>query len=144
MVPVHVKGATDEVLTVPNHPKDSSIGTKQVQTSNTILIEREDADALVEGQNATFINWGNLKIEKLRKEKSHVVEVEATLNLDDKDFKNTLKLTWLAQDKIVPPVDKPKLSSIPCYAVYFEHIISKPVLAKDEDFKDFVAKNTRV
>ncbi|XP_014217472.1 bifunctional glutamate/proline--tRNA ligase [Copidosoma floridanum] len=138
-VPVHVKGAVEGFLTVPNHPKDPSIGTKQVRVSPNILIEEEDAQALKQGQNATFINWGNLMIENIEKNANgKIIKVDASLNLDNKDFKNTLKLTWIAADK-----SETSKSAIPCYAVYFDHIITKPVLAKDDDFKDFVAKDTR-
>lgn len=106
-----------------------------MRIGRNLVIEKEDAELLVEGQNATFINWGNLLIQKIKKENGNVIEIEAKLNLDNKDFKSTLKLTWLC-------VDKDNL--IPSYAVYFEHIISKPVLGKEDDFKDFVAKDTRV
>lgn len=95
-----------------------------------------------EGQNATFINWGNLLIEKIVKENGKIVEVNASLNLDNKDYKNTLKLTWLCADK--PDTTNNSSNTIPCYTVYFDHIITKPVLGKDDDFKDFVAKDTRV
>lgn len=66
-----------------------------------------------------------------------IKNVEATLNLDDKDFKKTLKLTWLAVES-----DKNKL--VPCIVNYYDHIISKPVLGKDEDFKDYIGHETKV
>jgi bifunctional glutamyl/prolyl-tRNA synthetase len=56
--------------------------------------------------------------------------------LEDKDYKKTPKLTWLAV------TDRAPLT--PCVCVNFDHIISKPVLAKDEDFKQFINQNTRV
>ena len=132
------------MITVQNHPKDPSIGTKKVRVSSNILIEKVDAEALVEGQNATFINWGNLLIRKVKKEKGHVVGVEASLNLENKDYKNTLKLTWLSAEENIDSKDYTDTKLVPCYAVFFDHIISKPVLGKDEDFKTYVAKNTRV
>lgn len=136
LIRVNVKDAPKgQFLTVANHPKDPAIGTKRVKVGPAILIEKEDAEALKEGQNATFINWGNLMIDKVKRADGKVVEVDASLNLENKDYKNTLKLTWLS-------ADDPE--SVPCYAVYFEHIITKPVLGKDDDFKDFVAKDTRV
>ena len=143
-VPVTVKGVTESYLTVANHPKDPAIGTKQVRVGPTILIEEEDAESLKEGQNATFINWGNLMIEKIRKENGKVIGVEASLNLDNKDYKNTLKLTWIAADSTEIINKTPNATAIPCYAVYFDHIITKPVLGKEDDFKNFVAKDTRV
>lgn len=138
-----VSGAKNECITVQNHPKDASIGTKQVRVGPNVLIEKVDAETLVEGQNATFINWGNLLIKKVKKENGVVVGVEAALNLENKDFKNTVKLTWIAQDS-AKSGSQSNSSLVPCYAVYFDHIISKPVLGKDEDFKNYIAKDTRV
>lgn len=135
---------TETYLTVANHPKDSNLGTKQVRIGPKIFIEKEDAEALKEGHNATFINWGNLMIEKIKRENGKVVQVDASPNLDNKDFKNTLKLTWICADAPELKSKSPKSSAIPCYAVYFEHIMTKSILAKDDDFKDFVAKDTRV
>lgn len=99
---------------------------------------------LVEGQNTTFINWGNILIEKIEKENGVVKKVTGKLNLENKDYKNTLKITWLAVPSDKTGNDVGETSLIPCYAVYFDHIINKPVLGKDDDFKNFVAKDTRV
>lgn len=151
MIPVEIMDGSDVILEtnthmldVQNHPKDPSEGTKKVRTSPKILIEKEDAERLSEGQNATFINWGNLMIVKINKHDGNVVDVRARLNLEDKNYKNTLKITWLAA-----PVDASHSCSklwnpIRCYAVYFDHIISAPILGKDDDFKNFVTENTRV
>ncbi|XP_054001719.1 bifunctional glutamate/proline--tRNA ligase [Hylaeus anthracinus] len=142
LVPVHIDNVKEDWLTVQNHPKDPSKGTKQVLTSSLLYIERDDADMLVENQNTTFINWGNILINKIEKENGVVKKILAQLNLENKDYKNTLKITWLA----IPSdetADVKKVNSVPCYAVYFDHIISKPVLGKDDDFKNFVAKVTR-
>lgn len=65
-----------------------------------------------------------------------ITSVEAEPNLDNKDYKKTLKLTWLAETA--------KAQFTPTWCVYFDHIISKPLLGKDEDFKQYVNKNTRV
>nr|XP_034191285.1 bifunctional glutamate/proline--tRNA ligase isoform X1 [Osmia lignaria] len=143
LVSVHINNVKEEWLTVQNHPKDPSRGNKQVLTSSHLYIERDDADVLVEGQNATFINWGNILIQKVEKENGVVKRIIAQLNLENKDYKNTLKITWLAVPSNKDDDDS-KTNLIPCYAVYFEHIIRKPVLGKDDDFKNFIAKDTRV
>ncbi|XP_076754438.1 glutamyl-prolyl-tRNA synthetase [Xylocopa sonorina] len=143
LVLVHIDGAKEEWLTVQNHPKDPSKGTKQVFVSSQVYIEKDDADMLIEGQNATFINWGNILIKKIEKENGVTKQITAQLNLENKDYKNTLKITWLSifSDK---SDNISKTNLIPCYAVYFNHIISKPVLGKDDDYKDFITKDTRV
>ncbi|XP_011063777.1 PREDICTED: bifunctional glutamate/proline--tRNA ligase [Acromyrmex echinatior] len=143
LIPVNVIDAKEEWLSVQNHPKDSYKGTKQVRVGSKILIEKEDAERLIEGQNATFINWGNIMIQKINKCDGNIVDVQARLNLEDKNYKNTLKLTWLAESLPTSDSNAEKSNPIKCYAVYFDHIMSVPVLGKDDDFKNFVAKNTR-
>lgn len=67
--------------------------------------------------------------------KDGIIEaVEAELNLENKDFKKTPKLTWLA--------DTEKAPFIPCICVYYDNIISKAVLGKDEDFKNYIGHQT--
>jgi hypothetical protein len=64
------------------------------------------------------------------------VSIDAEPNLENKDFKKTLKITWLA--------DTSKAATISCACVYFDHIISKANLGKDEDFKNYIDHETRV
>lgn len=104
--------------------------------SGRVFVEEDDAILFKEGENVTFINWGNLKIEKVNKKGDKVESVDASLNLDDKDFKKTLKITWLA--------DTEKSELTPIDAIYYDHIISKPVLNPDEDFKQYLGQNTKV
>ncbi|KAJ8944960.1 hypothetical protein NQ318_013108 [Aromia moschata] len=134
-VPISVKDVKEECLTVPKHPKNNDVGTKEVWVAPRILIDRVDAECLKEGENATFINWGNLMIKRINRENGKITSVEAEPNLDNKDYKKTLKLTWLAE------TDKAEFT--PAWCVYFDHIISKPLLGKDEDFKQYIGHQTR-
>ncbi|CAG9813214.1 unnamed protein product [Phaedon cochleariae] len=134
-VPVLVEGAKQECLTVPKHPKNAEIGTKEVWVGPKILIDLVDAECLKEGENTTFINWGNLLIKKINRQNGKIINVEAKTNLENKDYKKTLKLTWLADVESVP--------FTPAWCVYFDHIINKAVLGKDEDFKQYIGHETR-
>ncbi|XP_044729967.1 bifunctional glutamate/proline--tRNA ligase isoform X2 [Chrysoperla carnea] len=133
-VVVNVEGAKLEALSIPKHPKND-VGNKTVWVGPRILIDLADAEQLKEGENATFINWGNLKIKRINRQNGKVSSIDAVTNLDDKDYKKTLKLTWLC--------DTDKGPFTPSYCVHFDHIISKPLLGKDEDFKQYVGHNTR-
>ncbi|XP_034131369.1 bifunctional glutamate/proline--tRNA ligase isoform X2 [Drosophila guanche] len=134
---VNVAGAKLEHIQVPVHPKDEALGKKTVTLGPRVYIDYADAEALKEGENATFINWGNLLIKKVNKDGSGIItSVDAALNLDNKDFKKTLKLTWLA-------VESDPSAYPPTFCVYFDNIISKAVLGKDEDFKQFIGHKTR-
>lgn len=65
-----------------------------------------------------------------------IVSLDAKLNLENKDYKKTTKITWLAETARALP--------IPAVCVTYDHLITKPVLGKDEDFKQYVNKNSKV
>lgn len=64
------------------------------------------------------------------------MSLEARLNLDNKDFKKTTKITWLADTTSAP--------TMPAVCVSYQPLISKAVLGKDDDFKQYINKNTKV
>lgn len=142
MIPVNVVDAKEDWLSVQNHPKDPSKGTRRIRVGPKILIEEADVRTLREGDIVTFINWGNLKILKINKQDLKVINVEAQLNLEDKNYKNTSKITWLVEPGTDP--DMEKSNPINCYAVYFDNIINVPLVDKDKDFKNFINQKTRV
>lgn len=71
-----------------------------------------------------------------RDNEERVTSLEGSVESGNTDFKNTLKLTWLA--------DVPNVVLTPAVCVQFDHIISKGVLKPDEDFKDFVNYDSMV
>ena len=86
--------------------------------------------AMKAADTVTFVNWGNLKILSVAKDL-----VKAALDLDNKDYKKTLKVTWLAAPKEAP--------LIPVVATHFDHIISKPVLGKEENWEEHIAAQSK-
>ncbi|XP_006812505.1 bifunctional glutamate/proline--tRNA ligase-like [Saccoglossus kowalevskii] len=136
IVPVLVAGAKEEVKDVPKHPKNADIGDKKVYFSSKVFIEGADAATLSEEEIVTFINWGNIIIKTITKDDSgKVTSIGAKLNLENTDYKKTTKLTWLAENS--------EGVFTPTTVVNFDHIITKPILGKDEDFKQYIGKNTR-
>ncbi|XP_041332731.1 bifunctional glutamate/proline--tRNA ligase isoform X1 [Pyrgilauda ruficollis] len=136
VVPVNIPEAQEEMKEVAKHPKNADVGLKPVWYSSRVLIEGADAETLVEGEVVTFINWGNVIITKLNRNSSgKIVSINAKLNLDNKDFKKTTKITWLAETPHAP--------LIPSVCVNYEHLITKPVLGKDEDFKQYINRNSK-
>uniref|UniRef100_A0A8C3UGQ9 Bifunctional glutamate/proline--tRNA ligase n=1 Tax=Catharus ustulatus TaxID=91951 RepID=A0A8C3UGQ9_CATUS len=136
VVPVNIPEAQEEMKEVAKHPKNAEVGLKPVWYSSRVLIEGADAETLAEGEVVTFINWGNIIITKLSRNSSgKIVSIDAKLNLDNKDFKKTTKITWLAET--------PRAPLIPTVCVNYEHLITKPVLGKDEDFKQYINRNSK-
>ncbi|KAM6354739.1 bifunctional glutamate/proline--tRNA ligase isoform 3-T3 [Podargus strigoides] len=136
VVPVNIPEAQEEMKEVAKHPKNADVGLKPVWYGSRVLIEGADAETLTEGEVVTFINWGNIIITKLNRNSSgKIVSINAKLNLENKDFKKTTKITWLAET--------PRAPLIPAVCVNYEHLITKPVLGKDEDFKQYINRNSK-
>ncbi|KAM6942734.1 bifunctional glutamate/proline--tRNA ligase [Xenentodon cancila] len=136
-VPVSIPEATEEMKEVAKHPKNAEVGMKEVWYGPRVLVEGADAETFTEGEVVTFINWGNLIISKINKgADGKVVSMEARLNLDNKDFKKTTKITWLADTNSAP--------LLPTICVSYQPLISKAVIGKDDDFKDYINKNSKL
>merc|ERR1719201_1940561 len=66
-VPVVVAGATTNSQMAAKHPKNPDVGEKKVWTGPDLIIDGVDAEQLKIGENATFINWGNIMIKAVNK-----------------------------------------------------------------------------
>jgi len=141
LVPVDIVSTFDPTKEeVPLHPKNADVGTKGIWRTRRVLVEWVDTALMKEGDVVTFIQWGNMKIVSLQKNAQGVVEsVSAELDLDNKDYKKTLKVTWLPDDTLIPE-DAGKNVRLQC--AYYDHIISKPIVGKDEDWKDYINKDS--
>ncbi|XP_075875813.1 bifunctional glutamate/proline--tRNA ligase isoform X2 [Nelusetta ayraudi] len=136
-VPVSVSEVKEEMKEVAKHPKNTEVGMKQVWYGPRVLVEGADAETFSEGEMVTFINWGNLIITKINKgADGKVVSMEARLNLDNKDYKKTTKITWLAETNSAP--------LLPTVCVVYQPLISKAVITKEDDFKDYINKNSKL
>ncbi|CCE61676.1 hypothetical protein TPHA_0A06020 [Tetrapisispora phaffii CBS 4417] len=131
-IKIHLSGAdapeTPRVEMKPKHPKNPAVGEKRVIFSKDIVIDKDDADVIEEGEEITLMNWGNAIIDKKNADGS----IDATLHLEG-DFKKTKhKITWLAETEDVTKVD----------LVDFDHLITKDKLEEDESFENFLTPNT--
>lgn len=137
VVPVSVSEATEEMKEVVKHPKNADVGMKEVWYGPRVLVEGADAETFSEGEMVTFINWGNLIITKINKGAGgKVLSMDARLNLDNKDYKKTTKITWLADTNAAP--------LLPTVCINYQPLISKAVITKDDDFKDYINKNSKL
>uniref|UniRef100_A0A673BL06 Bifunctional glutamate/proline--tRNA ligase n=1 Tax=Sphaeramia orbicularis TaxID=375764 RepID=A0A673BL06_9TELE len=137
VVPVSIPEAAEEMKEVAKHPKNMEVGMKEVWYGPQVMIEGADAETLSEGEVVTFINWGNIIITKINKgADGKVVSMEGRLNLDNKDYKKTTKITWLAETNTAP--------LLPTICINFQPLISKAVITKDDDFKEYINKNSKL
>ncbi|KAL6946245.1 glutamate--tRNA ligase [Hanseniaspora osmophila] len=130
-VKIYLEGAPETPLTEmkPKHKKNPDVGNKKVIYYNKVVIDKDDADAISEGEEITFMDWGNAIITKKNEDGSFT----GKLHLEG-DFKKTkLKVTWLAD----LPEDYVKVD-----LVDFDHLITKDKLEEEDNWIDFLNKDT--
>ncbi|GMF55925.1 unnamed protein product [Phytophthora fragariaefolia] len=135
-VPLTLTNVSNEVISIPvaRHPKDPSMGNKMVRFCNKLLLERDDVNNFVEGEEVTLMRHGNIIVKKINKAADGTVTSVEAENHPEGDFKKTkLKVTWLA--------DVPDL--VPLTLVEFDHLLNKPKLEEGDDFHDFLTETTR-
>lgn len=120
--------ANPETKKLPKHKKNAEVGEKDVIYSKSILVEREDIEALDTTEEVTFMDWGNCIVTKHADGR-----VTGKLNLDG-DFKKTkYKLTWLANTEDKTPIK----------IVDFDHLITKDKIEEVDNWKDFINYDTQ-
>uniref|UniRef100_A0A673WHE4 Bifunctional glutamate/proline--tRNA ligase n=1 Tax=Salmo trutta TaxID=8032 RepID=A0A673WHE4_SALTR len=136
-VPVVIPEATEEMKEAVKHPKNTEVGMKAVWYGPRVLVEGADAETFTKGEMVTFINWGNIIITQIHKDASgKVTSLDGKLNLENKDYKKTTKITWLAET--------PRAPLLPTVCVNYQHLITKPVIGKEDDFKEYINKQSKL
>jgi len=136
---LHVQNQqSQEYLTRPRHQKNPELGTKPVLIGSRVSIEQEDAAQLKVGQKITLMGWGNAFVRDVtQKPSGEVSDASIEMVLEDKDFKDTPKLTWLA-------VDEQGDNSVAVELLTLDHLITKDKLEDEDNFETFVNENTLV
>jgi len=135
-VPLEVSNGPKGVegITIPLHPKRPELGSRVLRLANRVLLEGQDADGLVEGEEITLLRWGNVQIVSVERDAGGKVVGAKAEHVPDGDPKATkLKLTWLAdvEDKV------------PVVLTEFDYLITKKKLEEGEDFKMFLNPVTK-
>ncbi|KAF6776470.1 hypothetical protein AHF37_03743 [Paragonimus kellicotti] len=147
LVPVRIRGQSEVVEkqaglmtkdVVPVHPKNEHLGDRSILLGPLIFIEHADAVCLKQGENVTLINWGNCRVLTVHQTGQFVSGVDVELNLEDTNYKKTLKITWLAD----PGPTGPALTPLSC--LIYDHLLTKAVITKDDDFKLFINRNSKL
>jgi len=89
---------------------------------NQVLIEKDDASAIAEGEKVTLMKWGNVVITKKEQEGENI-NLYGKIDLADKDFKKTKKITWVTNDKD---------TTVEFTLVELDHIITKKKIDEKE------------
>ena len=84
-----------EEVEVDWHQKNKELGKRIQKRYNKLVIEKEDANLLKEGQKLTLYKWGNSIVQKIEKEGDKIVEIHVKLTPEDKDFKKTAICHWV-------------------------------------------------
>jgi glutamyl-tRNA synthetase len=115
-------------------PPEASLGLKTYYKSDEVLLDAEDVLLLKDGEEVTFMDWGNAFITEIVKDASGTpVSATATLNPQGDVKKTKYKLTWV-------PVN-PKNVTVIMHE--FDHILTKKKPEEGDDLDAIVAKVTK-
>ena len=122
-------------MEVDCHPKNPELKKRKMKVSKQLLIDQIDAVLFKENEFVTFMNLGNVLINKVVKDANGIVkEINGRFDPVNRDFKKTLKITWLDSSSIIE-----------AQCCYYEDLIEKPILDKEKDeFKDFINKESEI
>lgn len=85
------------VKPVPKHKKNSALGEKFTNYGKNLFLEQDDCTGLIVGEEVTFMDWGNVIVQDIKKENGLIQSIQIKLHLEG-DFKKTKKkFTWLAK-----------------------------------------------
>ena len=84
-----------EEVEVDWHQKNKELGKRIQKRYKELVIEKEDANLLKEGQKLTLYKWGNSIVQKIEKDGDKVTAVHVKLTPEDKDFKKTTICHWV-------------------------------------------------
>ena len=116
------------IKSIPIHPKNLELGTRNLSISNNVYLENEDVKLLKEGDEITLLNLGNVIIKTIN---DGMIIGQPNFN---GNFKTTkYKLSWLSTD-----------DAIELTINEFSHILKTPKLVykQDTDEIDHTCINT--
>eukprot|EP00823_Brevimastigomonas_motovehiculus_P007166 TRINITY_DN6170_c0_g1_i1.p1 TRINITY_DN6170_c0_g1~~TRINITY_DN6170_c0_g1_i1.p1 ORF type:complete len:759 (-),score=177.88 TRINITY_DN6170_c0_g1_i1:124-2400(-) len=121
-------------VTVPLFPNQADKGSKTIYKNSVAFLDQSDAKSFAQGEEITLITWGNCFIRKIEKKGDVITRLDGELHLEG-NFKTTdKKVHWIAAEE---------KDFIPIVLTEFDHLITKPVLEKKDDFKLFLNTKTK-
>jgi glutamyl-tRNA synthetase len=114
------------------HPKNASVGTKQVYFSSQLLIDQADIQTFKQDEEVTLMGWGNAIVRQLPTAEAPTA-ASFELNLKG-DFKTTeKKITWLSGEGF---------ELVPAELWDFDYLITKDKLEEEDNVEDFLNPKT--
>lgn len=124
----------DVTKSLLKHKKNESVGVKDVLFANEILIEQSDAQEIENGEEVTFMDWGNMIVVSKNVSASGIVtSITAKLNLQGDVKKTKKKMTWIA--------NRPQnICPVTCHE--YDFLITKKKLEEDDSIEDCINPKT--
>ena len=123
-----------ESIIIPLHQKNEAVGKKDLWLAKNVIIETEDAKIIQIGEKITLYKWGNCLITGKKEENNEII-LTGKLLPEDKDFKTTKKITWIAQYAHL---------IVDCKIIEFGNLIIKPSLDEDDDVEKFLNPKSKI
>ena len=124
-----------EEVNVEWHQKNKDLGNRIQKRCNHLVIEKEDALTIQEGQKLTLYKWGNSIVEKVDKDnEGNITCVYIKLTPEDKDFKKTHICHWV-------PMKEGLYTKV--ILVEYSHLITVKKFEEGMKIEDIVNNNSK-
>jgi len=111
------------------HPKDPSMGTKEMFLAGKVYLRQEDVQVLADGEEVTLMHWGNAVVDRVeRGADGRATGAVGHLHLDGSVKSTKYKLNWLP---VMDGLVKLTLREL-------GYLFTKPTFDDEEDPMDFV------
>lgn len=128
--------AIPEARSQPLHPKNEAVGSKAVIYGRELFIEKDDASFIEVGEKVTLMKWGNVTISKKEPtDDGQSFVLFGTIDVEDKDFKKTKKITWVCADPD---------TTVEITLIEYDHLITKRKVEENDDVKQLVNTQSRI
>lgn len=123
-----------QVTTVAKSRLNLDLGYRPLWKSSNLLIDFIDANNLMKiNEKVTLINFGNVFIKSKEIQQNGSYLMTAEYLPDDRDYKTTPKITWLAEESNLLIVD----------VFEFDHLINQRTIYADCDLETIVNTNSK-
>jgi len=137
LVKFHITDGPAQLETKKNlkHKKNTSLGEKDTYYYNTVYLDSQDANAIVDNEEITLMDWGNAFVRQITKDANgNVVELSGVLNPTGSVKTTKKRLTWIpANDEVLIPVK----------VFTFDHIITKAKVEPTDDFEKIINQDSK-
>jgi len=125
-----------QIVEVLKHKRNIELGRKQITRCKRVFIEQVDANSLSVNEEITLMDWGNIIITEINKNRDLTISVKAKLHLSGNVKETEKRLTWLPND--------PSIQLVDIVLIEYDTLITEKSISKEEkDWTQYINPHSK-